>query len=261
MAAGTYAGPGNIDIDFGGKHVVLKASDPDGPMVTVIDCENTGRGFHFHSGESAATAVVGFTVTNGQTDRGGAIHCEYSSPQIRDCIITDSNSTYGAGGIDSYLSTPTFADCTIVNNSPYGVWMEHGSVRIEGAVELASNDWMGNDLILYGEGTLQLDSDAILNLNDSRIRCNISGTGSIYVDFNAELIIEKEAVIDFGTAVDPAASGRILCDGLLRVIDDARIMDAEVYVRRSSVEDNAIILNSVVTAEGRLAFRPVLHRR
>ena len=98
------------------------------------------------------------------------------------------------------------------------------------------------------------DSDAILNLNDSTIRCNISGTGSIYVDFNAELIIEKDAVIDFGTLVDPTANGRILCDGLLRVKDDARIMDAEVHVRRSSVEDNAIILNSVVTAEAGSPF-------
>ena len=64
VAAGTYTGPGNRDIDFGGKHVVLKASDPDGPLVTVIDCEDYGRGFHFHSGETSATAVIGFTVTN-----------------------------------------------------------------------------------------------------------------------------------------------------------------------------------------------------
>jgi parallel beta-helix repeat protein len=248
VAAGTYTGPNNIDIDFSGKLVVLYA--PNGPSVTIIDCNGLGRGFDFHSGETAAAAVVGFTITGGQADYGGAIRCDRSYPQFRDCIITgNSDPNEGTAGIYCYLSYPTLADCNIVDNIGDGLRMEYGGARIEGVVELAGNDWVGNDLMLYGNGTIKIESDVTLYLHDSWIRCNISGPGTIQVDLESELIIEKNAVIDLAHETDPNFNGRIFCDGLLRLRDEVTITDAQVYVSRASFEDDVIILNSVVSAE------------
>lgn len=247
VAAGTYTGPNNIDLDFGGKKIVLYA--PDGPNNTIIDCNDTDRGFHFHSGESAGTAVVGFTITNGNADFGGAILCKQSHPQIRDCIITGNTATEQGGGLYCYLSTPTLADCNIIDNSPNGILMEYGGARIEGRVELSGNDWVGSDIMLYGDGVIQMDSSVTLDLTDARIRCDISGPGTIRVDLDSELIIEKNAFINLGHETDPNLDGQIICNGLLRLRDYATVINAQVHVSRASVEDNAIILNSVITAE------------
>ena len=70
VAAGTYSGPGNRDIDFNGKSLVVTSQA--GPASTIIDCggykttDGSGnhRGFYLHSGERSAT-MSGFTVKNG----------------------------------------------------------------------------------------------------------------------------------------------------------------------------------------------------
>ena len=49
VAAGTYKGPGNKDIETRGKDLVIQAENS--PTVrTVIDCEGSGRGFYIHEG-------------------------------------------------------------------------------------------------------------------------------------------------------------------------------------------------------------------
>ena len=89
VADGTYTGPGNRDIDFGGKGVVLKSEN--GPEVTIIDCQGTEanphRGFYFHSGEDSSAVVDGFTIQGGYglpddpsgSSVGGGIKCDSDS--------------------------------------------------------------------------------------------------------------------------------------------------------------------------------------
>ncbi|HVP13683.1 MAG TPA: hypothetical protein VMV94_21085, partial [Phycisphaerae bacterium] len=60
VADGVYTGAGNKDLDFGGK--TLKLRSANGPASCIIDCEGEGRGFYFHSGETAEAEVDGFTV-------------------------------------------------------------------------------------------------------------------------------------------------------------------------------------------------------
>ena len=43
---GTWTGPGNVDLDFRGKSIVVRSQAPDNPAVvaiTVIDCGGTSR--------------------------------------------------------------------------------------------------------------------------------------------------------------------------------------------------------------------------
>ncbi len=91
---GTYTGDGNRDLDFGGKLITVRSEN--GPDNCIIDCGGWHhRGFYFHSGETAASLVDGFTIQNGYAPEegacgtvGGGILCTYSSnPTIRRCTI------------------------------------------------------------------------------------------------------------------------------------------------------------------------------
>ena len=246
VAAGTYTGAGNRQLNFAGKSVVLRASD--GPATTRIDCGGVwSRAFDFYSLETPATAVVGFTISNGLRDYAGAIYCWSSHPQIRNCVITGNTANISGGAFYCSLSMPTIADCNISENSPNGIQMYYGGAYIVGTVQMASNNWTGKGLMLTGDGTLHLQSDAALVLDESRIRCNLSGTGSVWVDLGSELIIEGDANIDM--LGDAGTKGTIQCDGLLLVKNNAQIRNTEVNITRASFEGNADISNSVIVAE------------
>ena len=129
VSPGTYKGDGNLDIDFKGKAITVRSSS--GPERTTIDCTaNEGhRGFYFHRGENRNTVLRGFTIRGAllsgseiPSDNswspspahpiGGGIYCEYSSPSIIDCVITQCGAELG-GGIGSVGGSPLIIDCTI----------------------------------------------------------------------------------------------------------------------------------------------------
>ncbi len=123
VADGTYTGPGNRDLDFGGKLITVRSAN--GPANCIIDSQgsegDSHRGFYFHSGETAQAVVKGFTITNGagtfQYD-GAGILGESSSPTISDCVITGNASTRG-GGIFWNVGSggPTITNCVVTRNT------------------------------------------------------------------------------------------------------------------------------------------------
>ncbi len=117
VADGTYSGEGNLEVDFFGKAITVRSEN--GPASCIIDCEGRGRAFHFHSGETAASVLDGFTISNGgNVDYGGGIRCVGSSPTIRNCIvIKNSASQYGGGLCNCYGSHPAITNCTFQENS------------------------------------------------------------------------------------------------------------------------------------------------
>ena len=116
VLVGTYTGMGNRDIDYGGKAIIVRSEN--GPDTCIIDCEGDGRGFYFHSWETAASVVGGFTITNGYTSGfGGGIRCESSHPTITNCTVA-YNGAYDGGGIYCQCnSSPTITGCTIKENT------------------------------------------------------------------------------------------------------------------------------------------------
>ena len=136
VCEGTYTGPGNRDLDFGGKATTVRSTDPEDPDVvaaTIIDCQGSEvephRGFKFHSSEGPDSIVAGLTVTNGYGPQdkcywgtrsaGGAIYCMESSPTITDCVLRQNQAGGSGAAILFYLSEATIRDCTIAANADY----------------------------------------------------------------------------------------------------------------------------------------------
>ena len=136
VAPGTYAGPGNRDIDFLGKAITVRSIDPNDPYIvaaTIIDCQGTysdpHRGFKFHRGEGPESVLAGVTIINGVAPKdgsllmecsGGAILCEDSSPTITKCSISGNEADEAGGGIYCENSSPTITNCTITGNIAEG---------------------------------------------------------------------------------------------------------------------------------------------
>lgn len=126
VADGTYTGDGNRDIDFAGKSIVVKSEN--GWENTTIDCQGSQsephRGFYFHSGETSAAVVEGFTVQNGYgpydsdgKSVGGGIKCDSSSsPTLKDCIFYQNYFGRNGGGMYCENSSPTLINCTFSEN-------------------------------------------------------------------------------------------------------------------------------------------------
>ncbi len=214
LAPGTFRGDGNRDIDFRGKAITIRSTNPKDPNIvaaTIIDCNGTElenhRGFYFHSGEDENSIVEGLTITNGFNGTGGGILCIASSPIIRNNIITGNKIEYdadggagigcwggasplivgntisdnhcepggGGGGIRCYgASSPTITDNIIAGNSA----SQGGGICCYGSPTISNCTFRGNTATGIGGGIL-IDGSPILT------NCTFSGNsadsgGAIY---------------------------------------------------------------------------------
>jgi len=184
VAVGTYTGTGNRDIDFLGKAITVRSTDPNDPDIvaaTIINCDGTvadpHKGFFFDRGEDSNSVVSGFTITGGYDWRGGGIDCRhnsnptiinciinrnsanngggglaiwYSSPRVIHCTFSENLATFGGGGIDcSDDSSPTIINCTISGNSAMyggGIACVKGSPTISNCLISNNSAWLGGGI-------------------------------------------------------------------------------------------------------------------
>jgi len=118
---GTYRNEGNVNLDFGGKTLVLKSES--GPAETILHGSSRDRLFLFHSGEDSSCVVEGFTIQNGRetSDQGALLDggcveiTNGSSPTFRDCVFQYGAATQGGAVHADASSEPRFLDCTFRN--------------------------------------------------------------------------------------------------------------------------------------------------
>jgi parallel beta-helix repeat protein len=120
----TYTGTGNVDLDFKGKAITVRATEPRSfytVTTTVIDCQanpaNRRRAFYFHTGEDANSVLKGLTIINGYQTSGGAILCQNSSPTIKNCTFINNTASSFGGGIYCYDSNAVISNCTFSKNA------------------------------------------------------------------------------------------------------------------------------------------------
>jgi len=182
VAAGTYSGAGNRDIDFGGKNLTVTSSA--GAASTIIDCggykstDGSGnhRGFYIHSGETAAT-ISGFTVKNGyETDIQG---------------VNDSSNGNGGGIciVNTTTGTITLTNCTVSGNTATfdggGVYGDGGGVYSE------NNHGTGTDTITLTNCTVSgnntQNGGGVYNENENNYNTITLTNDIIYGDTGGEV--------------------------------------------------------------------------
>lgn len=194
VAPGTYTGEDNRKLDFGGIDRVLVSEQ--GAFVTVIDCELSGRGFWFGSGETAASVVDGFTVRNGRDlshdPSGGGIYCFRSSPTLQNCMISDNSaSSRGGGGVYCYSSSATLANCTISGNRGLGNDGSGGGIRcVNSAPTLSDCTISENSAGAHGGGiSCSGSSPKLINCTISRNSASWEGAGFFCRDLSSPTLV------------------------------------------------------------------------
>ena len=106
-------------IDFLGKVITVRSTDPEDPGVvasTIINGGGAGTVVTCERGEAADTALEGFTITNGFADYGGGMLNSYSSPSVSRCTFTGNSAGVG-GGMGNWYADPWVNCCTFTGNS------------------------------------------------------------------------------------------------------------------------------------------------
>ncbi len=147
---GTYSGVGNRNVDFLGKAITVRSLN--GPGNCVVDCQSAGRAFVFASGETAASRLVGLTISNGRitpAGDGGAILCVGTSPEIEGCVFSNNVVDTGLGNGGAIAVTqggsPAFIDCEFAGNSCVGatgggaIYLAQDSCATISGCEFSSN--------------------------------------------------------------------------------------------------------------------------
>ncbi len=243
LQPGTYTGTGNRDIDFLGKAIAVRSTDPNDPNIvaaTIIDCNGSyadpHRGFYFHNGEDANSILDGLTITGGIAyGSGGGIYCEGSSPTIADCIIASNEAYDGGGGIYLWRSDTTIKDCTISKNSA-GYWegggifcgpysnvtianctisenstdLQGGGISLWGAKATIYNCTISKNLAdWFGGGGISCYDEgntAITNCTISENSTNWGEGGGIFCEWDSDVTINDSTIIA-NTASHSVAGG------------------------------------------------------
>ncbi|MEN6642666.1 MAG: right-handed parallel beta-helix repeat-containing protein, partial [Armatimonadia bacterium] len=163
VALGTY----KENIDFKGKRIIVQSSNPTSAAVvaaTIIDGDQKGSVVTFKSGETAASVLNGFTITNGSgigeyndmldeySYLGGGIYCLNSAPTIRNNFISGNSltGTFGGGsGVCCDGASPTITNNTISNNrAAFGA----GVICLSSSPVIANNTIANNSASANGGG-------------------------------------------------------------------------------------------------------------
>ena len=123
---GTYV----ENINYNGKLITvaslfLTTADTSYVSTTIIDGNASGSVVTFNNGENSASVLSGFSIINGDNNRGGGIYCISSSPYLNHVTISGNSASvssypYG-GGIYCNGSSPYLNHVTISGNSVSGI--------------------------------------------------------------------------------------------------------------------------------------------
>ncbi len=199
---GTYQGVGNYALSFNGKDLILTSEN--GPETCILDAGRRGHGIRFENGETAASEVIGLTITRARVrdECGGGIYCDNASPTFRDCIILDNenwaDSEFCKGGAGAFFlnSSSLVVDCVFRRNenqvddefglSPSsfggGIHARSSGLVIRNSL-FELNYGGGGGEGGGGGGGAYLSSSTVL-LEDSTFRVNFAGGGGSWMPGN-----------------------------------------------------------------------------
>jgi hypothetical protein len=201
---GTYSGAGNVNVTTLGKQITVQSEN--GPLVTIIDCNQAGRAFIANSGESMSTIIKGIKILNGKTNSapigyGSAIFVEDNSGlKIVDCIFQNNIEGCVQFG-DNEVSGPQsgIENCSFIQNQVSCISSAKKSFYTESCFfynntsngELIGNGHVANPAQYYQNCIFKCNSGNIIGalghgklMNNSLFIGNTSAQGTIYMGTN-----------------------------------------------------------------------------
>ncbi len=142
------------------KPVILQGANVNDPSLTIISPQSpTDNVITFDTDELTGLVLDGVTVTGGEY----GIHCRYSSPIIRNCIIRDNNNS---GAYIHTRSLPDFNNCVIKDNASgfsvaAGITVDHSESIVDVVdCKISSNHNYG---LYCDSGTTNVTNSTIRN--------------------------------------------------------------------------------------------------
>ncbi|HEX3621002.1 MAG TPA: choice-of-anchor Q domain-containing protein, partial [Acidimicrobiales bacterium] len=195
VAPGTY----HEHIDFKGKAIEVRSAS--GPATTTIDGDNTNTVVVFHSSETRASVLRGFTITHGLVAHdqplafaGGGIGIDGSSPTIVGNVVTaNAAGGHSGAGIGALFGAALIQDNQIVGNDA-GQYGAGGGIFAGDAVEIAGNLIEDNSagggagILIFGgtptvrDNVIRGNTAAAFNGGGLNIGGANIGGGGVYVD-------------------------------------------------------------------------------
>jgi len=278
LAAGTYRGEGNNNVNPLWKYLVLRSES--GPSQTIIDCEGTEedphRGIALRYRQGRDFIIEGFAFRNGvapwdgpfqerpshehpdgnyNESVGGAIALFSSSPTILNCVFED-NWAFNPGGAIYCQDTANaiIQDCEFYNNygrSGGGVYTWLSSV------EVSNCHFKGNWCTDYGGGlfanmaSVPIITDCVF---DSNLVGTVGGCG-IALKSGADAIVSGCRIINNRDMVGYCQGGGVWIQGASPHISDCDIRNnvannpgGGLYIGWSqAIIEDCIIAGNVVT--------------
>ena len=230
------AGDKNLNWDGNEKHLTITTVEEAN---AIIECTGKGSGFIFYCSNQPSDIIDGITIRNaGKYDNAG-IYCNWVSPTIRNCTISDCDWC----GIYCYHSAPIIENNTVSCNE-VGIMCDNHSNptmkfnKIEGNkldgiyVIDESNPSIINNLIvhnkrgiycLYGRAWMVNNTIAdnevwginYINSDSSEvINCIIWDNGKGFATSNINILVKYSCAQDSFPSVNPDSLGNIYEDPL-----------------------------------------------
>jgi hypothetical protein len=221
---GTYTGPGNRDIDFLGKTIVLVGSA--GADYTIIDCEGSAadphRGIWFNGYTPGTYSIIeGFTITGGYApvdsvgiefvSVGGAIFCRtYGTLTVRNSILSNNHADDKGGAVYAVNVRIRLENTKIVSNTVSGGYGAGAFLEQQG-FEIRDCLFEGNSTAGAGQetgygGAIYCGNRLYSNIRNSVFSNNSSSYGgAIVFDGSAPHIKDNLFVSNFATIRGGAA--------------------------------------------------------
>jgi hypothetical protein len=254
-APGTYV----ENIDFKGKAITVQSAQ--GPGSTTIDGGNVDRVVNFHTGETRASVLQGFTIQHGLTTSGtngydgAGIGISFASPTIQGNVITNNVSGGDGAGVSVYFGSPAILGNTITGNTKAQGWTGQagGGISLDGA-DSTNSQVIGNAITnnhSYWGGAMSLDASGSPTISDNWMSGNSAesdGGGIWLVNASSPLMVQNVII---GNQSPTLGGGMFNAEGTFinnTIADNTAQEGAALYNVGSTQLFNNILESSGATA-------------
>ncbi|MFL2989787.1 MAG: right-handed parallel beta-helix repeat-containing protein [Candidatus Neomarinimicrobiota bacterium] len=235
--------------DFLSKQIVLesRAEELDNDTIasqTIISVGPLGGSCIELIGQDAANVEIkNMTFSGGQSQIGGGIYIENSSPKLSGVFVKNNAAEVG-GGMYINQSNVELVDITIFNNGANfggGVYATGSSVNI-------INSSLDSNLAYWGAGIYSEDSNFDIEMSDLKRNYALIEGGAVYQSGNSffvsECAIFENSGLDFGGAM-------VTYNGLLDVQNSTIAGNISNYGAAFNLRESALtIKNSIIWENG-----------